>query len=72
MAYGCRYGPETYANTIGGANKFQYIVGKGGTKFRGNLQSNKMEAHKAARRSINIPAKVAWREVAEKRLTAAA
>src|SRR6266511_423893 len=43
------YGPKTYANAIGGANKFQYIVGNGGTKFRGNLHSDQMGAHKAAR-----------------------
>src|SRR6266498_1512330 len=64
MAYGCRYRnphylpiaavskslwAKTYANAIGGANKFQYIVGNGGTKFRGNLHSDQMGAHKAAR-----------------------
>jgi hypothetical protein len=49
MAYGCRYGPETYANAIGGANNFQYIVEKGGTKFLGNLHSDQMEVRKAAR-----------------------
>jgi hypothetical protein len=57
MAYGCRYGPENYANAIGGANKFQYIVEKGGKKFRGNLHSNKMEAHKAARAAAPVEAR---------------
>src|SRR5215471_16509841 len=42
MAYGCRYGPETYANAVSGAHKYRYTVGKGGTKFRGNLHSDQI------------------------------